>query len=108
MQIDDRLVGVLICVLGIAVLWNSAGFPAVAGQFYGPAMFPTIIGWGFVAGGLSLLGSGLRKAGLDGFAIGFPDWRKSPRLRDPAPDVPDRRSQHSALPGYGAARHAGL
>ena len=36
MRIDDRLFGALVCLLGIAVLWHSAGFPAVAGQFYGP------------------------------------------------------------------------
>jgi len=79
MRIDDRLFGALICLLGIAVLRHSAGFPAVAGQFYGPAMFPTLIGWGFVIGGGVLCGAGLRKSGLAGTWLAFPDWRGSRR-----------------------------
>ncbi len=79
MRIDDRLFGALVCLLGIAVLWHSAGFPAVAGQFYGPAMFPTLIGWGFVIGGGVLTGAGLRKSGFAGTWLAFPDWRGSRR-----------------------------
>jgi putative tricarboxylic transport membrane protein len=73
-RIDDRLFGVLACVLGIAVIRHSAGFPGVPGQYYGAALFPTVIGWGFVACGLVLLGAGLRRAGLSGAMMAFPDW----------------------------------
>jgi putative tricarboxylic transport membrane protein len=79
MRIDDRLFGVLICLLGIAVVRHSAGFPGIAGQYYGPALFPTVIGWGLVACGLVLLGAGLRRAGLRGPLLAFPDWLASPR-----------------------------
>jgi putative tricarboxylic transport membrane protein len=79
MRIDDRLLGVLFCLLGIAVVRHSAGFPGIAGQYYGPALFPTVIGWGFVACGLVLLGAGLRRAGLRGTMLALPDWGASPR-----------------------------
>lgn len=79
MRIDDRLFGVLICLLGIVVVRHSAGFPGVPGQYYGPALFPTVIGWGFIGCGLVLLGAGLRRAGLRGPLLAFPDWLGSPR-----------------------------
>ena len=79
MRIDDRLFGVLICLLGIFTLWYSAGFPPVAKQFYGPAMFPTVIGWAFVASGLVLVVSAFRKAQKVEGLIAFPDWRGAPR-----------------------------
>jgi putative tricarboxylic transport membrane protein len=76
-RIDDRLFGVLICLLGIAVLWYSAGFPAVAQQHYGPAMFPTIIGSGLVASGLVLTIAAVRQSAATARLLAFPDWRKS-------------------------------
>lgn len=79
MRIDERLLGALFCLLGIAVIRHSAGFPGIPGQYYGPALFPSVIGWGFVACGLVLLGAGLRRAGLRGRMLAFPDWRGSPR-----------------------------
>jgi len=79
MRIDDRLFGALICLLGIVVVRHSAGFPGIPGQYYGPALFPTVIGWGFVACGLVMAGAGLRRAGLRGALLAFPDWFASPR-----------------------------
>ena len=79
MRIDDRLFGLLICVLGIAIIRHSAGFPGISGQYYGPAFLPTVIGWGLIACGLVLLGAGLRRAGLRGAMLAFPDWVGSPR-----------------------------
>lgn len=78
MRIDDRLFGVLVCLLGVATLWYSAGFPGVAKQFYGPALFPTIIGWGFVVTGIFLFGTAVRRPRA-GALLSFPDWRGAPR-----------------------------
>jgi putative tricarboxylic transport membrane protein len=78
-RIDDRLLGVIFCLLGIAVVRHSAGFPGIPGQYYGPALFPTVIGWGFVGCGAVLLFAGLRRVGLRGALLAFPDWRVSPR-----------------------------
>ena len=79
MRIDDRLFGALVCLLGIAILWHSSGFPEVGAQYYGPAMFPYIIGGGFVVSGGWLLASGLQKSRAHGGLMSFPDWRGPPR-----------------------------
>jgi putative tricarboxylic transport membrane protein len=80
MRIDDRIFGLLVCLLGAGVLWYSAGFPDVAGQYYGPAMFPSIIGWGFVITGILLSGAAFRRPRAQGVPIiSFPDWRGSSR-----------------------------
>lgn len=79
MRIDDRLFGALIFLLGVLTLWYSAGFPGVAKQFYGPAMFPTVIGWGFVATGIMLAAAGFRRADKPASLLAFPDWRGSRR-----------------------------
>ena len=79
MRIDDRLFGALLCLLGIAILWHSSGFPEAGAQYYGPAMFPTIIGACFVASGGWLLASGLQKSRALTGLMSFPDWRGPPR-----------------------------
>jgi len=78
-RIDDRLFGVLVCLLGVATLWYSSDFPGVAKQFYGPALFPTIIGWGFVVCGIFLVGSAMRRSRTAAGLISFADWRGTPR-----------------------------
>lgn len=75
MRIDDRLFGVLICLLGVAILWHSAGFPSVGEQYYGPAMFPSVIGGSFVVSGAWLFASGLQKSRALSGLMSFPDWR---------------------------------
>lgn len=79
MRIDDRLFGALICLLGIAILWHSSGFPKVGDHYYGPAMFPSIIGVGFVVSGGWLLVAGLQKSLAPTGLVSFPDWRGPPR-----------------------------
>lgn len=79
MSIDDRLFGALICLLGIGVLWYASGFPEVAGQYYGPAMFPSVIGWSFVLSGVWLFAGGFRKSVSLSGVISFPDWHGPPR-----------------------------
>lgn len=56
MRLSDTLLGLLASLLGIAILWYIQGFPTVPDQYYGPAMFPTVVGWGFILfGGLLLI-----------------------------------------------------
>lgn len=66
MQIHDALIGALLAVLGIAVILYVASFPTVAGQYYGPDLFPRLIGIGMVlfGGGLVLRGFAARAGGL--------------------------------------------
>lgn len=79
MRIGDALLGALFCLLGIGVLWHSAGFTGVSKQFYGPSLFPSIIGWGFVATGISLAVAAIRRSEVFTGLLSFPDWRGSPR-----------------------------
>ena len=50
MTLPDRIVGVVLLTLGVAVVIASLGLPAIPGQPVGPAIFPSVLG---VALGLS-------------------------------------------------------
>ena len=61
MRIADWVFG-LILVIGAGIIFQqAAGFPAMPGQNYGPALVPSIVATGFMLCGLSLLWSGLRE-----------------------------------------------
>jgi putative tricarboxylic transport membrane protein len=66
MRLSDGLSGLLMAVLGIAVMWHVSGFPTMPGVYYGPDLFPRIIAVGLiVCGGLCMLraaGGGARQA----------------------------------------------
>jgi putative tricarboxylic transport membrane protein len=51
----DRLVGLALALLGIAVLWTARSFPDVPGQDLGAATLPTIVGAGLLACALLLV-----------------------------------------------------
>jgi putative tricarboxylic transport membrane protein len=51
----DRLVGLVLALLGIAVLWTARSFPNVPGQDLGAATLPTIVGAGLLACALLLV-----------------------------------------------------
>ncbi|WP_414896534.1 tripartite tricarboxylate transporter TctB family protein [Rhodovulum sp. YEN HP10] len=63
MRIHDALAGALLAALGGAVIWYVAGFPRVAGQNYGPDLFPRLVGIGLVLFGTGLVLRGVRSAG---------------------------------------------
>ncbi len=76
MRLGDLVSGLLFVLLGLAVLAYARSLPPVPGHFYGPGLFPSIIGWGFAIGGGFLAASALR-AGPRGLPRFFsaPDWR---------------------------------
>jgi len=47
MRIDDRLIGLGMALLALAIIFGSLGLPSVPGTTYGPNLMPTIIGIGF-------------------------------------------------------------
>ena len=81
MKISDLLFGAMVALLGAAVLVYAAGLPAVPGHYYGPGLFPTIIGWGFVVCGGMLAVSGFRRGERLAGLVEWPDWRRSARGR---------------------------
>lgn len=64
MHIHDALIGALLAMLGSAVIWHVAGFPQVAGQIYGPGLFPRLVGAGLVLFGGGLILRGMRAGAL--------------------------------------------
>ena len=71
MKINDALTGAALLILGLVVLWQIQGYPAMPGQKYGAALFPGIIAAGLaVCGGLLVVRgarSGAAWIALDGW-----------------------------------------
>ena len=77
MRLNDAVIGVALVLFAGAMIWYTRTFPEMPGQDYGPALFPVLIGVGFLVTGGLLIASGvarLRTAPL--FAGG--DWLRSP------------------------------
>lgn len=74
MHFSDTVTGLVLLVAGIIVIWLSQGFPAMPGQDYGPALFPSLIGVGLGLCGLLLI-TGQRQGGS--WFQGDP-WIRSP------------------------------
>ena len=74
MRIGDGISGLLSALLGLLVLWQVQSFPEIPGHFFGPGLFPSIIAWSFVLGGVLLILRAIRQQGLFANALAFPDW----------------------------------
>lgn len=75
MRFNDAVLGAVLLAFSIAVgLWSQR-FPAIPGQEYGAAVFPTLLAFGMAGCSLVLIVSGLRQGGaallLDGWARGW-------------------------------------
>lgn len=62
MHIHDTAIGALLALLGVAVIWYVGSFPQVAGQSYGPDLFPRLTGIGLMIFGGGLVLRGVRTA----------------------------------------------
>jgi putative tricarboxylic transport membrane protein len=77
-RINDAVIGAVLVVFALAMMWQTRTFPAMPGQDYGPAVFPVLIGIGFVITGLILIVSGLRRRRTEPWFAGG-DWLRSRR-----------------------------
>ena len=78
MKINDAVFGLLLMLLGGAVLVAIQGYPKIPGQPVGPALFPGIIAAGLCICGVLLVARGVRaRAGEPWLA--WDDWVRSPR-----------------------------
>ncbi len=59
MRLNDAVFGVLLIVFAIAEIAYARTFPSLYGQDYGPALFPSLIGVGFLITGAILTIQGL-------------------------------------------------
>ena len=78
MRINDAVFGVVLLLFAAAMIWHARTFPEMPGQAYGPALFPQLIGAGFIATGLILLVGGLRRLRTQPLFAGG-EWLRSRR-----------------------------
>ncbi|RCS22903.1 tripartite tricarboxylate transporter TctB family protein [Phyllobacterium salinisoli] len=75
MRFNDAVSGAVLLVFSIMIgLW-SRSFPAIPGQEYGAAVFPTLVATALGACSLLLIISGLRRGGG---ALLFEGWARAP------------------------------
>ena len=76
MRLNDAVIGVALILFALVMIWHTRTFPAMPGQNYGPALFPTLIGVGFIVTGVILTVSGLRRRRLEPL-VGGGEWLRS-------------------------------
>ena len=63
MKLNDAVFGLLLTLLGAAVLVAIQGYPRIPGQPVGPALFPGAVAAGLCVAGVLLIVRGLRHRG---------------------------------------------
>ncbi len=76
MRFSDTMLGAMLLVFGLVVGIYSQTFPAIPGQRYGAAAFPTAIAIGFVCCGLLMFVRGFRSAPFP--LITRTEWTRKP------------------------------
>lgn len=78
MKLSDAVFGLLLLVLGAAVIATVSSYPTIAAQRVGPALFPALIAIGLMIGGAILLVRGWRARAVVPW-VRFEPWVHSPR-----------------------------
>ncbi|MGH6898124.1 MAG: tripartite tricarboxylate transporter TctB family protein [Geminicoccaceae bacterium] len=78
MRLNDAVIGIALILFALAMIAYTRTFPAMPGQNYGPALFPTLIGIGFIVSGVILSVSGLRRRRAEPL-FGGGEWLRSGR-----------------------------
>ena len=78
MKLNDAVMGLLLLVLGAAVLFIVQDYPTIPGQDVGPGIFPGLIAVGLCIGGFILLVRGWRARATSPWLL-MGDWVQSPR-----------------------------
>jgi putative tricarboxylic transport membrane protein len=77
-KLNDAVFGLLLMVLGAAVLVAVQGYPKIPGQPVGPALFPGLIAAGLCIGGVLLVARGWRERAAQHWLV-WDDWVRSRR-----------------------------
>ena len=85
MQRHDRIIGLLLTLLGAAVFVSARSFPNVPGQKLGAATLPLVVATGLMVCGLALVARGWREA-------------RGVRSANPPRDAPARSEEHFGSP----------
>jgi putative tricarboxylic transport membrane protein len=76
-RLNDAVIGVALILFALAVIGYARTFPEMPGQNYGPALFPVLIGIGFMVTGAILVVSGLARLKTEPLFSGGA-WATSP------------------------------
>ena len=76
MRVNDAVIGVVLILFALVMIWYTRTFPAMPGQDYGPALFPVLIGIGFLVTGGILVVSGLARIKTEPL-FGGGEWLRS-------------------------------
>lgn len=52
MKFNDAILGIVFILFGLLIIYHANTFPEMPGQMVGPSTFPTLIGSGFLLGGI--------------------------------------------------------
>ena len=78
MKFNDAIVGIVVALLGAAVVSQAWYFPAAPHIPYGPGFLPTILGLGLVACGIALVATGIASRHTQRL-LELGEWSRSPR-----------------------------
>jgi putative tricarboxylic transport membrane protein len=76
-RVNDAVSGIVLVLFALAMMAYTLTFPAMPGQDYGPALFPVLIGIGFLICGIILIVSGVRRRAVEPWFSGG-EWLRSP------------------------------
>ena len=76
MRLNDAVIGGALVLFALAMIAYTRTFPDMPGQHYGPALFPVLIGIGFLITGAILIVSGLRRRKTEPWFAGG-EWLRS-------------------------------
>ena len=82
MRVNDAVIGVVLVLFALAMILHTRTFPAMPGQDYGPALFPVLIGVGFLICGAILIAGGIGRLRAEPLFAGAEWLRSRPHLVD--------------------------
>jgi putative tricarboxylic transport membrane protein len=75
-RVNDAVIGAVLVLFALAMILYTRTFPSMPGQDYGPALFPVLIGVGFLICGAILIAGGIRRLGTEPLFAGA-EWLRS-------------------------------
>jgi putative tricarboxylic transport membrane protein len=79
-RVNDAVIGVALVLFAAAMIWYTRTFPEMPGQHYGPALFPGLIGIGFLLTGVILIARGVARLRTEPLFSGGAWLRSGPHV----------------------------
>jgi putative tricarboxylic transport membrane protein len=79
-RLNDAVIGVVLVLFAAAMIWYTRTFPEMPGQHYGPALFPVLIGIGFLLTGVILTARGVARLRTEPLFSGGAWLRSGPHV----------------------------